>query len=693
MMRRTKLKNQFAYDKMFKIVHVIDIVIFEDDFIDGQHKNEILYGLVRMHPGNRERLYSELEHVNKDVKVLLDKFLIEFDKVFDIIQDWDDEVPYNDIETAICIIEQSGECQDLIYNIREMYNAINIEEWKDKDRIMHIVSSYGIGVGIPASYDELFDEYIQKEKHWEKFRIFRDFFSDTEDSFKQYISGAIEQEGTVVCIIDDQMRGKKCAREIVDSIEKVTSNSEERLNIIGLIFSTFENEDCISDRVFFEYINKKESRNDFQIALIKSAYSFMLDRLKKIYIDVLEQSFDDAIKNKHMAYYLSSMAAYEGVTNYQVISNWIKLLFDYKLSDRNELLTIAGMIRLINFLEDEKVEFSKDMLALNTFEAFDFNVNKYHEPVASGDLFIVNKKKIYILVGQECDMMNSMTRKRKNGISELIFASTVLQKNIDNSVFLDSKNIYISNFQKNKDAAVKTLKVQYSSREFIENQILQLCQFNTEGQCKIDLNEKDYEFDGTEPTYYDEMYSDLLMYFEALLKISITDSEALSVIVSSEQSKRLINLLEYDKTKKQKKVIEYPIQRICRIKHPYMLYIYKMYLEYQGRHSFDCMNMTRIQEIQVRTVQNEHVNLCIDVILTPDREVNRNNVDQMEWYVDKKALEETVSQLINGPAEILDNNQNIKIELEKTPFECRLGSSERRTMYIKKSDDMVSIEY
>ena len=69
------------------------------------------------------------------------------------------------------------------------------------------------------------------------------------------------------------------------------------------------------------------------------------------------------------------MADYEGITNYQVITNWIKLLFEYKLSDVRELATVAGMTRLIGLLEDEKLEFSKEMLNLNTFETFDFSVN------------------------------------------------------------------------------------------------------------------------------------------------------------------------------------------------------------------------------------------------------------------------------------------------------------------------------
>ena len=65
-----------------------------------------------------------------------------------------------------------------------------------------------------------------------------------------------------------------------------------------------------------------------------------------MYQQVLGEAFDEAVRSKNIAYYLSSMADFEGVTNYQVITNWIKLLFEYKLDDIQELTAVAGMTRL-----------------------------------------------------------------------------------------------------------------------------------------------------------------------------------------------------------------------------------------------------------------------------------------------------------------------------------------------------------
>lgn len=689
-MRRIKLGKEVTYEKMFDIIHGRDVIFFEDDFQAKEGKKEIFYGLVRISLKSRGYFLDDIEKIDANIKKQIEDFLLEFDKVFNVIQDWQKEVPYNDIEAAINILDSRELHQDLVNNIREKYDLINMKEWREKEKIINIASTYGAGIEIPTLYEALFEEYIHSEPRWKCFRVFRDFVSSTEEAFRQYLNSSLENDGTIICILDNQLRKQKCATEITKCIEKIQSGPNGRLNIIGIILSTYENHDHINDKLYFEYVKKESTQKEIQAALAKSAYSFMLSTLKETYQSILGESFDEAIKNKNIAYYLSSMAEHEGVTNYQVITNWIKLLFDYKLSDSKGLENVAGMTRLINLLDDGKINFTKEMLDLNTFEAFDFSVNKFREPIASGDIFLC-KKRIYILVGQDCDMMYSITRERKNGISELVSASTVVQSNIDNSVMLNSQHIFISNFRKKRNDEVRTLKVRYSSREFIENQILQLCQFNDEGNCVLDLNKKVYSSNGTEPIYYDEMYSELVSYFNALLQISSSEKNAFQIIFNSNQSKRLISLMKYDENKAANRIIEYPIRRICRLKHSYMLYLYKMYLEYQGRHPFDCMNMTRVQELQIRTLENDKVYLTVDVILSPDREANRTNIGCMDWYVGRHSLEETVSKLLNVPVKLDEEEQDIEIGTEEVVVEVMEEEGKKRKIKIRKVGNVVSI--
>lgn len=686
------MHNQVSYDKMFDIMGVKELVIFEDTVSVNDDKKGICYGLVRMSEKNRESMLVEIEEIDVDLKGQLDLFCEEFDKCFPAIEDWNEQVPYNDIEIAFEIIKQDSEYEERASCVVEKYNRINSDTWKNKSEISTILISYGLGVDIPNLYEELFEEYIQKGARWKSFRIFRDFSANTEKLFKQYMEDLISEKGTIVCIIDDCLKNGKSAIEISKCIENLQLKTDSRHNIIGLIYSSFDTAtDCISNKVYFEYISKNATRRKIQAALTKSAYSYVLSKLKNIYQKVLVQSFDEAVRNKNIAYYLSSMADYEGVTNYQVITNWINLLFQYSLNETKELKEVAGVTRLINLLEDEKIEFSKEMLNLNTFEAFDFGVNEFREPIASGDIFFY-KQKFYILIGQDCDLMNSATRTRKNGISELVSASTMLPSNIDNSVKLNSEYIYISNFRKSKDAPIKTLKIRYGSREFIENQILQLCQFNSEGKCVLNVYEEYYRTMGVEPSYYEEMYSEQVSYFRALLKIYKSEKNAIEVMLNSKQSKRLMKLLQFDENKVKDNIIDYKIQRICRLKHPYMLYLYKMYLEYQGRHPFDCMNMSRVQETQVDIIEEEKLTLTIDAVLTPDRDMNRTHIGNMDWYVQLNALEDVVSRILNSKVTIQKANSYIEIGNIATVLEYMLETKEEGKIKIMKIEDAVSIK-
>ena len=163
------------------------------------------------------------------------------------------------------------------------------------------------------------------------------------------------------------------------------------------------------------------------------------------------------------------------------------------------------------------------------------------------------------------------------------------------------------------------------------------------------------------------------------------------MLLSNSQSHRVLSLLDYKQPMEDEKV-EYKVRRICRLKHPYMLYLYKMYLEHQGRHPFDCMNMSRVQEMQVRVMQNPSIFVPVDMVLTPDREMNRLHIENMDWYIDANTLENIITNLTGTNIEIQGCTQCIEIEKDGTILECLANNRERKNMKIMKIDDMISIE-
>ena len=126
------MDKRITYDKMFNILNVKDIIIFEDDFSTTFGKNEICYGLARMSTSNREKMLQEMDAIDPICKDQLEMFVKEFDKVFDGVSDWENEIPYNDIETTFDVIQEKTEYKEAVLNVRKKYCEIEIDrtiEW------------------------------------------------------------------------------------------------------------------------------------------------------------------------------------------------------------------------------------------------------------------------------------------------------------------------------------------------------------------------------------------------------------------------------------------------------------------------------------------------------------------------------------------------------------------------------------
>lgn len=175
-------------------------------------------------------------------------------------------------------------------------------------------------------------------------------------------------------------------------------------------------------------------------------------------------------------------------------------------------------------------------------------------------------------------MMFSTERPVKNGISEMVEAEAVCQREIGKEVEQNKQNIRIANFPKSIDE-IRTLEVKYTSRKFIDNQILNLCQFNELGECKIDLAQELNDEKMIMPDYYKELHVELQEYFNAIKTLHNGSEKLLDTILDSNQSPRIIKLYEY--TIENEKM-RYPIRRIGRLKSSYTLFLYKMFLEYRG---------------------------------------------------------------------------------------------------------------
>ncbi len=103
-----------------------------------------------------------------------------------------------------------------------------------------------------------------------------------------------------------------------------------------------------------------------------------------------------------------------------------------------------------------------------------------------------------------------------------------------------------------------------------------------------------------------------------------------------------------------------------------MLYLYKLFLEYRGRHPFDCINLTRHASLTVPVVDSD-IEIPIEVILSTNREENRKHYyKKLNWYIHPSNLEQVVKDIFNQDVHIKDLKLLVLTKSENT-IECTEG--------------------
>lgn len=663
--------EKINYEVLFSLIQQEAIVLFEDDFHFKYDKNAIVYSLMRQNKLAQKEMMEELKVIDPELYKVFELFIKEFSQMEITDSDVQNIIEY-DIESAFV----TPSLKEKFSTFKELYE--NIELNILSNLVKKLLEFFGIGAECPPIFEELFRQYIFKNFEWKDFRVFTRFSAIDSKRFQTFLQR--KKEKLIVCIVDNQLEKNEYAKEIINVIEENGKNRERF--VIGAIFSSTIDNGQIDNNVYFELV-RKENADDLQGAIVRSAYSYILKKMEYIYMETMEKAFEDAVTNKNIAFYLANMAATEGITNYQVITEWIKLIFEWKLSENPELYKMVRFTKLVDLLDDKEGEDQVSLKKIDIFEAFDFNVNSYNEPIASGDIFIVNEnqnnEKIYILLGQDCDMMYSLARPIKNGISELVEAEAVCQMEIGKEVEQNKQNIRISNFLKNDE--IKTLEIKYTSRKFIDNQILNLCQFNELGKCEIDLEKGLNDKKLIMPDYYPELYEELQKYFNAIKMLNNLSGESLDTILNSKQSPRIIKLHEYNVIEEEK--IIYPIRRVGRLRNKYTLFLYKMYLEYRGRHPFNTINMSRLQEGSVGIEKYEDKKINVTYLLSPDRKTNKGDARRLIWIVKR----DDVNALLNGiMSEVgkIEGEEDLYLDNIKTPYEKTFTLNNGKTLSIIK---------
>lgn len=665
-----------GYRQLFSSVDCESIIIIEDDFKQGEYKKErVLYDIVRMALSDRESYIQEIKPISSELADSVSLFLTLFDQCIDQLGRWEDVIPRWDIRYAFPLLDDIDD--QLKNRIEDQYNLID-------DELMLTVyeagAKYGIGVDHPSYFDELYDDYILFENRAKSIRVYTDFSAETQRLFLSDIDRETEDK-SVVCIVDNYLVGTNRAQEIINLINR--KNTPKRKNIIGSVFSSKELFEEISDKLYFEYTSK-ETPDRLKACLAKSAYNYFISVLREKTIDGLNKAFDAAIKNKGIAFFLSRKAQKEGMSEYEIINDWIKLLSITAPEDSDTIKRLIGLSRVINSLDDSDDLPDDSLQRLNTLEAFDYSVNDYYLPVAAGDVFTNNKGEWFVLIGQDCDMARRPNKPPRNALAELLPANIRRQTCFEKWTN-DLKTASIYSFRRTKEAESEVLQVNYQQRNFIANEIINLCAFNADGQCRIALTENPSE-DQTQlmPEYMITYYKELQAYFSSVKVLKEHANDAFETVISQEYAPRLLSVGDYALVEE---LVRFDLRRVCRLTNSYVYYLYKLYLEYRGRQPFQTINLIRQEEVTLPVVFNRvqsDVVMSIRCVPVPDKS-NRKDycwiiaIDELNRVLGELGVAETVIE--SGKEDLIVDAESIertfsnrkKLTLKKTKAKVELS--------------------
>ena len=626
--------REITYKEILENIDCGLVVFFEDDFVqpDTVEICDILHKAIRMDENLQSNMLSLLDVVDKPFSSALKAFLELCKPAVDDVSDWTQIADVEDI-----LSQYKDNQPELADAVDAALGAITSVPCGNS---LPLLFQFGLHCTIPSKYQEIFSEYIEAESRWQPFVVFDNYNTDIATQVESLIKNIPDPNNTVTCIIDNSIRGENRANEIIDELERICPNATQR--IVGAVVTSNDPIERIGETLFIEYVSKADI-DKLKQALLRSAYHYLLRMLKDQLSGQVVKAFEKASSHRNIAIYLASAARYEGVSNYEVLMHWISAICEVGLSssyDTPKLVAIANMLDACE--ESPDFEDMEDMSDINTHEAFDYGINRFYQPVAPGDIFLTSDGNIYILVGQACDMMMSDERDRRNGLCELVKANAVplkwKEKTVENLT-----NVWINNFT--FENSTLALKIDYQHRYFMDNEVISLCSYNTEGVCRINTtNDLSVDCLRMLQPYQIRYYSELQDYFKAIHQIysSETTRPLFDVICADKYTSRIIKASDYEETDNN---LVFGMKRIAHVKSHYYLYLYKLYLEYRGRLPFETINLARMQTMNISfTNGTTSVGLDIDIFIAG----NKDSAFALPWIIKKDQLDTLIQTFASG---------------------------------------------
>ena len=631
-------------EEFYDVMDITKIVFLEDDITYDYSLTSYLYSIFCMNSDERCVFYNALKETNNGELANNTEKVVQY---FENLEEFD--------------VKDIHERQFVKY-AEKILKSDNLEilkiiDAKQLDNAKLVFENFGVCIRSNSVYFPAMVKKNSVDGRLFPVRIFKTYDAEDKDRLCREINDSCREKKNFVCVIDDNINGESCSEKIIDDICQECKEISGRG--VFIIISSKAEKARVDDQIYVDFVLKEdtdEERKNEKIcdALTRSAYASLLKRMEMQRLEAVEKAYTYATQNKNNMYYLVSMAQDEGITNFEVIREWLEAKENFywasansieerddKIEERKKLIALSAFVNRA-FFDKEKVELSEwdNINEQQTFEYFDYDINKYFSVIKPGDIFKIRrdeKSEFFLLIGQECDMSlrkNKGAYRRKKQECYLVpirfCEKSYLPKNMIN---YNSPNILLTNFKDEENYGSIVIDITKSS--IIDDEILDLCSYNADGKAAIDVEKKlSKKIRQLVTIPMQERYSDLQ---NNLKKYSLAKKKLDEMAISLDDLQ--IGRLDREYSKYEISLIdskaEYPIERVCRLK-MHIDIINKMFSEYQWRSGFDTIMLDALEATVFTVCINgkEHPGINGSVISTNNRNNNRNR-EKLTWYIKK----------------------------------------------------------
>ena len=648
--------------RLYRTLNVGLFGFVEDDFSFSNKKEHILLDFARMDSIDRASLLSIIpdEHPGK-------KEIVQF---ADSLSSWVGLIEWNKMpqdDIAHVLRDRS--------DIKALYEAIPEELWASD--YQEAFFQYAVGAKIPPNMRPFFAEAIRAEAEYMPTRIYTNYVEETRAKLFAEMTTCADRNGkNTVLVLDNMVGDERLATQMIADLKKYYS--EFQRTVYATIFSTApkgsSNESCESAELYIGYTDKKDGINGVHQSIVRAAINTVIQQYKSKYKSVIDKNCDVLAMNPDLVKYLYGMARAEGESGYDVLQQWISFMFDYDMETSEELVKMMNLSACIDAQEFEtsfNLTVPHEHAQAASSENFLSAVNKHCSITAPGDIFIFNEQ-MYVLVGQDCDYMMGAKRRRNAPHCELVLAELVPQDKYD-KLDNDHKYVYVSNYLDN-DGQTRVLKIDYTTRKIISNEILNLCAYNLDGSCKIDYKAMlDPLVSQRIQPYLIDYYSSLQEYFTTVVSVKTEFPEFYTTRAQLNTAKPLIDINQYAEDQTQ---LDFGIRRVSRLKRTASLYLYKMFLEYRGRTPYTSINLTGYDKLDlVLESEDKQKTVAMHVKLTNNRKKNQEDKRKLAWYVPSDSLQSAITELTGVEVKLTSEHEYIELPAKtKNTLPCEKGT-------------------